>query len=138
MLMNHFTWTQYLETLAVLLIIYYVVVFFKYYLPEVQNKLQHNKPAPAAAFSVLQYQEPVATEEAEDPLVRETETLISQLKLAIGEGYDPAAIRNILEDHPMIKDTALRPAINELVVTECEKIGAALLTEAEVNEWWEA
>lgn len=138
MLMNHFTWMQYLEGLTVLLIIYYGAVFVKFYLPEIQNKWQGHRPAPAAALTVLQYQEPDITEAAGDPLVSETELLIGELKQAIGQGYQPAAIQKILQDHPMIKDTQLRPAINELVVTECEKNGAALLTEAEVNEWWEA
>jgi len=30
-----------------------------------------------------------------------------------------------------------RSAINHLVVNECEKTGTALLTEEEVDQWWE-
>jgi hypothetical protein len=138
MLMNHFTWTQYFEGLTVLLVIYYGAVFVQFYLPEMQNKLQGRKPAPAAALSILQYEEPVATDETDDPMVSETEQLIGELKRAIGQGHQPAVIQKILQDHPIIKDTQLRAAINELVVTECEKKGATLLTEVEVDKWWGA
>lgn len=139
--MNHFTWTQYLETLAVLLIIYYVVILAKFYVPEIQQKINGAQPATAAPIGALQYTpEPVA-EEIEDPLVMQTEQLIGSLKGFIQNApSQPAAIatgiREIFKNYEMIKDTQLRPAINELVVTECEKKGAALLTEAEVNEWW--
>jgi hypothetical protein len=143
MLMNHFTWMQYLETLVVLLAIYYAVVLFKFYLPELQEKLNGRKPAIAAPLSVQQFPEEPVTEEAEDPLVSQTEQLIARLKTFIQDApSQPAAIANgirqIFNEHPIIKDTQLRPAINELVVTECEKKGAALLTEAEVDKWWEA
>jgi hypothetical protein len=144
MLLNDFTWTQYLETLAVLLVIYYAVILVKFYLPEVQEKLNGRKPVIAAPFNDLQFEEAATVENnVEDPLVAQTEQLIGDLKgfiqtapsqpigIAIG-------IREIFRNYEMIKDTQLRPAINELVVTECEKKGAPLLTEAEVNEWWEA
>jgi hypothetical protein len=144
MLLHHFTWMQYLGTLTVLLVIYYAVVLFKCYLPEVQEKLSGDKPFLTAPLSALQYEKPVATEEAfEDPLVMQTEQLISSLKSFIATAPSQPAgvatgIKEIFNEYAMIKDTQLRPAINELVVTECEKNGAALLTEAEVNEWWEA
>ncbi|MFD2871932.1 hypothetical protein ACFS5N_05600 [Mucilaginibacter ximonensis] len=137
MLLNHFTWMQYLEALAVLLLIYYGVILAKYYLPELQQKINGTKPAVAAPISALQFNEQPSNEQ-EEPLLTETEQLIAQLKQSIHRGYEPAEIKKILQNHPVIKDTPLRPAINELVVTECEKTDAALLTEAEVNEWWEA
>src|ERR1700761_7256454 len=94
MLMNHFTWMQYLEALAVLLIIYYAVILFKFYLPEVQEKFNGRKPAIAAPLSVLQYKEPVVSEYSmEDPLVTQTEQLIGSLKGFIHNApSQPAAI----------------------------------------------
>ena len=141
-MLSPISWQQYVTAIAVLLFVYYLIVAGRFFLPEVQGQLERRRPTPATALSVLQYPEEPGIEEAEDPLVQQTEQLITRLKTFVQQApSQPAAIaigiRNIFKDFPIIKDTQLRAAINELVVTECEKNGAALLTEAEVDQWWD-
>jgi hypothetical protein len=90
---------------------------------------------------------PVAFEEnyyeAPDDSITERETIIARIKAAINETasrpYNPPAltskIKAIFMDYPSVKNSPYRDAINELIVTECERTGTALLTEDEVDRW---
>jgi hypothetical protein len=79
-----------------------------------------------------------------DDTIRQAEELIDQLlaciKGAQGKPFASAVLlpqlQKLYREYPALKHSAHRPAINELLVAECERTETALLSEAEVDQWW--
>ena len=77
--------------------------------------------------------------------ISDTDILGGQLRACIARAADQpfapasliAQLKQILKQHTALAPDE-RPAINHLVVSECEKTGTALLTEEEVDQWWSA
>lgn len=157
-LLHQITWHQYMATALIAAVIYYFVVIFRYYQPElrkIQQRLSGNQNG--EVLQALQYQNsetetpPPITQVAaaqENPpqeSVTKTDILTGQLKACIAKAADkpfaPATLilqlNGILQQHKDLAITA-RPAINHLIVKECEKTGTALLTDDEVDQWWES
>jgi hypothetical protein len=162
-LLNPINWSTYIETSIVLLAIYYGWIGWKYYRPEIDQmtnrisgKTDESNELPAA----LQYQ---GEEQAESPIIKTTasnaypgdphdaqheernelkDDIKDLIHAAQDKPYNPAAlisgIKRLLNEHEHLAHFPDREAINELIVQECEKTGTALLTEGEVDLWWEA
>jgi hypothetical protein len=156
-LLHQISWHQYLIVAFVAAIIYYLVVALRYYRPELQNLQRRvSGDKPGEQLQALQYQaaeeeKEVKTAPAQDlneqPYHREAVTDIDiftgKLKACITKAADkpfsPAILipqlKIILKENQHIT-TSDRPAINQLIVNECEKTGTALLTKEEVDQWW--
>jgi len=155
-LLHQISWHQYLIVILVTAIIYYLVITLRYYRPELQN-LQRRVSGDKLGeqLQALQYQP--AEEEApsasvqspgERPyhgeIISNTDFLVGELKACIARAADkpfaPAVLipqlKLILLEYQSIA-VSERPTINHLIVDECEKTGTALLTEEEVDQWWE-
>jgi hypothetical protein len=155
-LLHQINWHQYLIASFVAAIIYYLYVILRYYRPElqsIQRRVSGDKPADH--LQALQYQpaeEEVKVASVQDPTeqpyheetVSDTDILAGKLKACIIKAADkpfaPAILipqlKQILQEHHHIAASE-RLAINHLIVNECEKNGTALLTEEEVDQWWE-
>jgi hypothetical protein len=159
-MLNHLSWTSYFEAVILLLVVYYLFIGLRFYpgglrrlLGAGHAKNQPGQPLPAA----LVYQEPDGTESGPatpgypdgdnlpDDSITQADTLMKLVKnrIAARQSDSPYAraaiirrIKEIFKEHTWLKDSPHRPAINELVVTECKKTGTALLTEQEVDQWW--
>lgn len=155
-LLHQISWHQYFIAAFAAAIIYYLVVILRYYRPELQNLQRRvSGDKPGEQLQALQYQ-PVeeelktapALELPEQPYheasITDADILAGKLKACITKAADkpfaPAILipqlKLILKEHQHIA-TSERPVINQLVVSECEKTGAALLTKEEVDQWWE-
>jgi hypothetical protein len=164
-MLHQITWTNYFEAVVILLVIYYTAIGLRFWGADLQqfiaNKTgstsnQNEMTGPFFAepeeeeldASYLAH-EPVIyindeDEEALDSSMIEAETVIARVKAAIKEAaarpYDPPALiasfKSIFNDSYTVKNSPHRDAINELVVSECERTGTALLTEDEVDRWW--
>ena len=155
-LLHQISWHQYLIVILVTAIIYYLVITLRYYRPELQN-LQRRVSGDKLGeqLQALQYQP--AEEEApsasvqspgERPyhveMISNVDFLAGELKACITRAADkpfaPAVLipqlKQILLEYQSIA-VSERPTINHLIVDECEKTGTALLTEEEVDQWWE-
>lgn len=158
-MLSHLSWTSYLEIVVSLLIVYYAYILLRYYREELINILpngrrQHYNSNPLAALSE---NEPLLSEVAENPLrsssnpdnqpddsLAESDDLIRQLKqciqVASEKPFSPAPLvtqlKKIVQTGTSLQHSPHRPAINELIVAECERTGTALLTEEEVDQWW--
>jgi hypothetical protein len=155
-LLHQISWHQYLIVALLAAIIYYLVVILRYYRPELQ-KLQRRVigDKPGEQVQALQYQP--AEEDAPsapvpnpgkrpypEDIISNVDFLAGELKACITRAADkpfaPAVLipqlKQILLEY---QSTAVseRPAINHLIVDECGKTGTALLTEEEVDQWWE-
>lgn len=159
-LLNHLSWTSYLEAVCLLLVIYYLFIGLRYYADDLRrlvNQSAKNVNSTAAIPDALHYGGPEevsypGTQELRksnpdnrpDDSLSETDSLIGQVKQVIlaasGKPFSPAIllpqIKKLLRANPGLRHSPHRPAINELIVAECERTGTALLTEDEVDQWW--
>jgi hypothetical protein len=158
-MLNQVSWTTFFEIVIFLAAVYYLFVLFRYYagdlrqmvLPRTDATIDHQIP------DVLRFEQPEELHQAHtEPLARarqeslpdesleETAEIRGQLKQCIqsasGKPFAPAVlipqIKKLFRDFPELRYSPHRPAINELVVQECERTGTALLTEDEVDAWW--
>jgi hypothetical protein len=159
-MLKQISWTTYIEIVVFLLVIYYAFIMLKYYSKELRGLFRLVKEEDShdhAVPEVLRYEAPSTTgnnfiistsdpnpENQPDGTLAEADELISQLKQTIqsasGKPFAPAVlipqIKKLFRSNPSLGRSPHRPAINELVVMECERLGTALLTEDEVDQWW--
>ncbi|MDB5143680.1 MAG: hypothetical protein JWQ66_2393 [Mucilaginibacter sp.] len=157
-MLSHLSWTNYFETVMLLLVIYYAFVGIRFYAADIRGllRLSSKSGTPRQLPEQLVYREqerPVdilpeevsyASGSYPDDDIRETDELIASVKSRIaeasGKAYAPdeliPQLKNIFKKHAGLNISPHRPAINELVVTECERTGTAGLTEEEVDQWW--
>ncbi|SDF15573.1 hypothetical protein SAMN05216464_113144 [Mucilaginibacter pineti] len=158
-MLKQITWTSYIEIVLLLLIVYYSYIVFKYYREDLRRILRigqletGNQETP----QVLRYEgrDPrdenfiISTSDQNpdnrpDGSPEEADELIRQLKQVIlsasGKPFSPAVmipqVKQLFRKSAALRQSPHRPAINELVVSECERLGTALLTEDEVDQWW--
>jgi hypothetical protein len=155
-LLNQISWHQYLTISLLAAVIYYLMVILRCYRPELQNlqrRISGDKPG--ERLQALQYQ-PAEEESPSSPvqspdqrphqgeIISNTDYLTGELKACIAKAADktfaPAILipqlKQILQKYQSIAASE-RPVINYMLVNECEKTGTALLTEEEVDQWWE-
>ena len=148
---SNISWTDYLFGVAVILTIYYLFVGIRYFLPEIKEavtgkgKLNFKAAMPndPALQEFLPPDENHDFGEAEDQVFAEVQQLADGLKTAVAAGKNLSRselkqeLLLVLREYPLIKHSAFRSAINELVVSECQKIGSVTLDEKEVDELWD-
>jgi hypothetical protein len=156
---NHVSWSSYLEGVIILLLIYYVFVGIRFFSADIRQILDRLTASIAVGQKTsdpLVYQEDSKTVEGvttfagpsddhypED--MREADNLITSVKsgisTALDRDYSPetlkAQIQRLFQLHHALKSSPHRPAINEWIVSECERTGTARLTEEEVDQWWD-
>lgn len=160
-LLTHLCWTSYFELVLLLLTIYYGYILFRYYGDDLRRLIQPTPKGDQTSqhlSEALRYQQPeeishTATDiythsnpdNFPDDSMEEADHLISQLKQIItsasGKPFAPAVLipqlKKSLRENNALQDSPHRPAINELIIAECERTGTALLTEDEVDQWWD-
>lgn len=150
-MLNQLTWKVYGETMIALIIIYYAFIIYRFYRPELGRLLAFGQQASDQSnFNVLQFAPEtgsvteITEAEETDAVLDETESFIAAVKLVISAYTDKPEpgrvlpqLQQIFHTHHNLKDSHYRPALNELVVNECDKQGAGTLTEAEVDQWWD-
>jgi hypothetical protein len=158
-MLNHLSWTSYLESAILLLVIYYAIIGARFYAYDLSRLfrpgLVKNQPAQSLPAALV-YEGPKNEEmdfklpghpdpdNLPDDSITEADNIIRSLKECVSAAsikpYAPAAlipqIQKIFKEHAALKKSRHRPAINELVVAECERTGTALLTDDEVDQWW--
>ncbi|MDB4921836.1 hypothetical protein [Mucilaginibacter sp.] len=158
-LLHRITWTSYLEFITFLLVIYYIMLGIRFFagdISQLYNRICGNKPVAGNALpAALMYGEPEAAAAAPAPAnsnydglpddsMAEADELIGKIKqiilAAADKPFAPAVLipqlKKLFRGHVSLKTSPHRPAINELVVSECERTGVAGLTEDEADEWW--
>lgn len=158
-MLNHLSWTTYIEIVIFFTAIYYLFVLFRYYRENTHRLLQPQKAATDTRKvpEVLQYQQPEAEATQHHPIsihshpdnqpdssLANADELIRKIKKCIESASDktfaPAIlipqIKRILHAYPDLQDSPHRSAINELIVQECESTGTTQLTEEGVDQWW--
>jgi hypothetical protein len=160
-LLNHLSWSVYLQITAILLVSYYIVIGLKFYRNELiaffnkctgRNDLENGLP------DALIYEEPMAQpghsglNAEEGSYVAEADSSTEIIEEFIGRSrklieqaalktYSPAALiynlQQLFTEYPQLKSSAHRTAIGELIADACGQNGTAELSEDEVDAWWD-
>ena len=153
------TTLAYLPWILGIISIYYLYVGLRYYNQELKNLLKsksHTKTNPFQFDQENTNQDDSKTEEPDyhdlpfeetsDDTFDRIEELIKRLKPAIAEAIVEqttsqqlkANLSTILYDFADLKKSTFRPAISELILTECKDNGSTVLSEQEVEVLWGA
>lgn len=157
-MLNHLSWTSYFEAAILLLVIYYVYIGIRFYAEDIKKLFSHpfkqdGGESVKETFSHRDRNAPVdglpeevsyGEEIYPDNDIKEADELIKWVKKCVAPAsnkpYAPDVLilqlKEIFRAHITLKSSPYRPAINEQVVTECERTGVAGLTEDEVDQWW--
>ncbi|MDN5287466.1 MAG: hypothetical protein JWR38_3740 [Mucilaginibacter sp.] len=155
---NHVSWISYLESIIILLLIYYVFIGIRFFSADIRqmlNRLTAPISVSQKTSDPLVYQQDSKAVEAvttfagpsddhypED--MREADNLMAAVKSCISTASDrdcppetlKSQIQRLFQLHHVLKSSPHRSAINEWIVSECERTGTAGLTEEEVDQWW--
>ncbi len=154
-MLKNISWTNYIIAVTIALAIYYLFIGVRYYsggirdLVSGKRKLKSGAALPMAGSRYHENAEP-GQQEADgferttDDAFNEVEHLVDRLKTVIADASGRKLIPQefkqylalVLKEYPSIKYSPLRPSVNELIISECEKYGAFALSEDEVNVLW--
>lgn len=152
------SWTDYLAVVAILVMIYYAYVGVRYFSGDIRGLLtgkrklhfrrvkrdEEEEPTSYVTDIASSPTSPSNFEESNDSDFEEVEHLISRLKDVIADASGRELIpqefshylRITLKEYPNINNSVLRPSVNELIVSECEKYGTVTLSVEEVDRLW--
>ena len=149
---SNISWTGYIIVAAILLTVYYLFVGIRYYSAELKG-LFSGKRRPNfrhAPTKVLSTEERALTEKgAPGQPGNDDGANAGRLAVHLNHVISYASKRKltpeelkqhlqlILHEFPEFKDTALQASINNLIISECEKYGAATLSGDEVEMLWD-
>ncbi len=147
------SWTDYLLAVSILLAIYYLFIGVRYFSGDLKALLT-GKQKLTLKTSGFPQNEPLQTEVSEDISVTtdedsddefaEVEHLIEKVKAMIADALGKQLVKEefrqylrlVLKEFPSVKTSVLRPSVNELIVSECEKQGIGAFNEEEVDALW--
>lgn len=154
-MLNGITWGEYLIAVLILLIIYYSYVGLRYYLPELKQK--HLAKSTENSSDILiqdfaaesennanGFQSQSAEDNSEgeldmvDDLILRIRGLLEKSTLDKFEENIREKLAEILKKYPVLKYSALRPSLNELILSEIEKLEIeGLSAVAEIDVLWD-
>ncbi|RPD39334.1 hypothetical protein [Chitinophaga barathri] len=135
-MLENVTWTQFFIGVGVMLLVYYLFVFFKYFN---QHRLLVSGTVTNDASK---------REDSNDALAEETIAAAEELSDRIAESIAYAAdtkmrkdellqrLRAEISDFPTLDTPAFREGIKNVILSETDRNGSVTLSEREVNELW--
>lgn len=155
---TNISWTDYSIVVAILGSLYYLFIGLRYYPTELKELLSGKRKL---HFRVPEFNKKnetgwpsLQTEEQDgdnsilnttDDTFNEVEALIAALKENIEKASKKQFIKQefnyslkvILKNYPQIRDSRFRSAIDELLLSECEKHGTITLSEDDIVRLWD-
>lgn len=153
---TNISWQDYIIAVAITLTVYYVVIGLRYYSDELKAlfsgkwRLKFRRAGsgfdeddlsliPSHRDNQDYPFEPAGQDEfaiVEELIGRLKETIATASKKKHVPQEFKHFLRLLLREYPAVRTSPFRDSVNELIVSECEKYGSVLLTEAEVNRLW--
>lgn len=160
------SWSNYIETILGILIIYYSVIGFKFYTPEIKILLSGNrkslmpKASPdtdledeqdqTSSFQNVQSElfssskRYMPSEQNTDETFEQVQELTARIKQVIAEAISKHLIKEefilslqlLIRKYQFLKGSPFMVAINNLIVSECEKLGYLILDAEERVMLW--
>jgi hypothetical protein len=145
---NNISWQDYLVGVSLTLTVYYVAIGLRFYSVELKTLLTRKAKFRDPETQFIEDEIPLTRERqdayTEDEEYAKLEKLLSSLKSVIEDAgrkkYVLAEfkqfIRKVFNQHPGVKVSNFRSAVNEFVVSECEKSDLSI-TEEQIDMLWE-
>lgn len=155
---TNISWMNYLTVVALLITLYYLLVGLRYYPTELKEILSGKRKL---QFKATRIKRPDRADQfipdaqipggehsfinTSDATFDEVEALITALVNTIGEASQKQyikqefsySLKRVLKDYPQIQDSPFRSAIDELILSECEKYGTITLSEDDIVRLWD-
>jgi len=136
------TWGTYISGLVAVLILYYGYVAIRYYSFEIKSLLSGKKLAPAAKTAKNGQKN---LHEDYEHLYGDVEGITSSIRpilIEAGQGKLTKTeflekLRPFFSQYTSLKGSPFESAISELVVTECSRMGAAIVSEDDIDGLWD-
>lgn len=146
-LLTKITWPQYLLGVVCVLVFYYVYVALRYYVFDLKVLLSRNRSLKTGKIHRLEEDElPKDNTIYDDPdeTIEQIENLISEIKACIAnaaetnilKGDFQNELKQIVARHPEFKGSPYEDAMNELILSECDKHGITTLNEDDCEGLW--
>lgn len=146
---TNISWSNYIIAVSVLLVIWYLILVFKFYYPELKQILSGEKKIKIPSFgnrSKRNLSKPISSSFSESfDTLEDAEELSNRLLQVIEESTERNLslkefqnyLRLVFEEYPYVKISSLRESINNFIVSECEQHPQLLLTYEQVDSLWE-
>ncbi|MFQ6601862.1 hypothetical protein [Flavobacterium sp. C3NV] len=146
---TNISWSNYIIAVSVLLVIWYLILVFKFYYAELKQIISGEKKIKILSFgnrSKRNLSKPISSSFSESfDTLEDAEELSDRVLQVIEESTErnlsPTEFQNylrlVLEEYPYVKISSLRENINNFIVSECEKHPQLPLTYEQVDSLWE-
>lgn len=161
-MLTNISWNQYILVVVLLLVSWYLLVGLRFYKEALQarvtgkRKLRFHRGSedsnteskeeldPDGGHQGMEINTAESQSDLSDAIFSEIDGLVKRLKNVITDAKQRKLdkqefedyMRLILKNYPLLRDSPYRSAVDELIVSECEKIGSFLLTQKEVEGFW--
>jgi len=148
-MLSNISWGNYLVTVLVLVLVWYIIVILKFYSAPLKELLKGNTklkffktprtPADDRSKDLFcEFKEPFDT-------LQDARELFSKLENAVSEAVQNNIsgiefknyVKFILDEYPYVRKSTLREQINTLMVSECSKHPQLILTYPEMDGLWD-
>ncbi|MFV8324280.1 hypothetical protein [Flavobacterium sp. ZS1P14] len=156
---TNISWGNYIVVVVLLLASWYLFVGLRFYFDDIKEIVTGKRKLQFRRLGNTNYQEPqselnyldfeINTSESEsvasDTIFQEVDGLVKQLKNVITDATQRKLIKQEFQDYmrlaltayPLLRNSPYRSSVDELIVSECEKQGAILLSQQEVEALWD-
>lgn len=153
-MLNSISWTEYITAVAVAATVYYLYVAARYFSADIKDILAGKRKLQfRTAINVQGSAGDVFTgpgndagdgADMQDSDYDAVEALIGRLKTVIADASGRKLIPQefkqylslVLKEYPSLQYSSLRPSVNELIISECQKYGVVTLSEEEAELLW--
>lgn len=143
-MLQNISWGQYLSVLLILVLIYYVGYFMKYYQEKLITKLQQNRPESEESFSDPDTQD-MDQHSAEEQEIDELEAIVNEIREFIldkaGKEADKDELAQQLESYVAnfngLHKPAFRYALTNYIIQQAELKCGVVFEEEELEAIWE-
>ena len=157
-MITNISWATYNYTMALVLLLWYLYVGFRYYRSDISRAAGLNGGAPLQWDSGPPERQAGVAEAAPNLAAKGTfeensfndfetiEELVDRVKALITESVEHdtpkesflTTLHHILKDYPSLQHSQFRPSVNEFITTECEAQGMEAPSTEAVEQAWRA
>jgi hypothetical protein len=156
---TNISWGNYIVVVVLLLASWYLFIGLRFYFDDIKEIVTGKRKFEFRRIGNTNYQEPqselnyldfeITSSESEpagsDTIFQEVDGLVKRLKNVITDATQRKLIKQEFQDYmrlalaayPLLRDSPYRSSVDELIVSECEKQGAILLSQQEVEALWD-
>jgi hypothetical protein len=146
---TNISWSNYIIVISVLLVIWYLILVFKFYYPELKQIISGEKKIKILSFgnrSKRNLSKPISSsfsesfdtlDDAEELSNRVLQTIEESAERDLSQKEFQNYLKLVLAEYPYVKISSLRENVNKFIVSECEKHPQLLLTYEQVDSLWE-